>query len=466
LRGFVYLKELNPSEPFFRQALGCVLFRQQKCLAALQEFLYGLSLVPRDRELVDLTLRFVCGLALYPAAVKIARHYERIGGDTKDFLPRGYVVLARAVTAALATSIVECREEDLSEEATEPIEELDLPARPWLATPAESASPEDALGTARIFISYRHSGAMNFAERLERALKGSYPSMHVFRDETWIRAGHDYVDRLREEIDTADIFIALIDRNWAQRFRDTDDVLGREVARALEQDRKIIPVLLEDAQMPEEGYLPDALKQLRRLHALRLTWSGLAEGISLLQVEMAHLFEDLQRDRRFAMAQLEKLAGLKERDPAAAAPHIARLVDLVPKYVPGKSEHGEGVPMENVELAGAWECTATVLNARLKLSFTLQEQDQRPFSGEYCITPVGLLSFWKIKREGIEGRWMPVEDVEKKLLLGLVLDGLKSGKPFKWVIPIHRRLGVGFVGTDQQGIVHRSRNVRPQPRGL
>ena len=46
LRGFTYLKSINPSDPYFRNIIGSILSQQGKTNEALQEFLYGVYLEP------------------------------------------------------------------------------------------------------------------------------------------------------------------------------------------------------------------------------------------------------------------------------------------------------------------------------------------------------------------------------------------------------------------------------------
>jgi hypothetical protein len=466
LKGFTYLKGLNPKEAFFRLALGSILLGQGKRLPALQESLYGHSLAPSNADLTVLALRCVCGFALFPAALEIVRHYEKTHPQERDQRISTWGVLARAVTAALAARMSNCTPEDFSAEATDVIDELEVPPRPWLTVAPPSAQSEDVLSSARVFISYRHSGGLDFAEHLERTLKGAYPSMRVFRDETWIKPGHDYVNQLRDEIDTTDVVLALVDQQWAKRFRDPGDVLRREIARAFEHNRKIIPLLLDQAEMPKESDLPTELLAFARLDGIRITANAFSQDVALLQVELSRVLTEKRQEEKAVSREIERVLALKEHDPEAAKRIIERWADAFPKYVPGKSLQGEGVPTENVPLAGQWECTATLPRAQLKLTFLAEDTDQRPFSGEWCITPLGFMSFVKVQREEIRGTWMPVEDVEQNLLLGIFLDGLKSGQPFKFTIPIHRRLGNELVGTDAQGITYSSRNARPAPRRL
>lgn len=101
LQGFMHLKELNPKDAYFRNMLGSILLQREKPLPALQEYLYGLSLDPGEVNLIKNTLQCLCGLALFPAAVEVARHYEKIGGDPKEPMIRPWAALARAATAAV-----------------------------------------------------------------------------------------------------------------------------------------------------------------------------------------------------------------------------------------------------------------------------------------------------------------------------------------------------------------------------
>ncbi len=47
-----------------------------------------------------------------------------------------------------------------------------------------------------------------------------------------------------------------------------------------------------------------------------------------------------------------------------------------------------------------------MLDKQVKLTFMADETDEgNTFSGELCTTPVGILSFSKIKQEEIKGEW-------------------------------------------------------------
>lgn len=274
------------------------------------------------------------------------------------------------------------------------------------------------------------------AQRLERTLKETYPSIHVFRDESGLVPGSQYLDRLREEVDAADLVLVLADDNrtggsgLASRLHDPRNVLRREIERAFHSKASTIPVLLEDAQMPSRNDLPDVVGESRGLHAQRLkddsysTWYG----------------------------------RLLKENPERLGAAIKPLLEQAQKYMPGESAQGEGVPLASVSLEGGWECEAVGPTSEVSLRFSTQGTADAPFRGEVRARGVGVAT--------IKGTWMPIIDPAKALLLGLVLDGLWNGAGFKLDIPIHRRLGGLLVGTDSTGVTYSSRNVDPRRKGF
>lgn len=473
LKGFTYLKELNPFDAYFRNVLGLILLQQEKPLPALQEFLFGLSMDPGEVKLTANTLRCLCGLALFPAAVEVARHYESIGGYPAEPLIQPWASLARASSAAVALKMLQCTLEDVSPSAADLIDEFEILDRAWLVKPKSSAAPENLLYNTRIFISYRHSGGLDYAEHLEQALKGAYPSMHVFRDQSFLVPGQDFVDQLREEIDKTDVFLALIDKNWIggkgkmSRLHNRKDILRREVARAFNKDVIVIPVLLDGSRMPNRSDLPDELNTFSQLHAQNLSESGFDNDFGLLQSAMIRLLTTKKLEEQAIDQKLQELEKTMEEDPEAAEDILKSGIEQLEKYMPGKSVHGEGVPLSSVEFEGLWQCTIMGPGGEMTIQFTTEGTKGRPFQGELQYKERNLLGVHNMDREEIKGAWMPVIDTDKEdLLLGIFLDGLKSGEIFKLNIPFHRRLGKDLVGTDSDGMTYSSRNVEPRIKGF
>ena len=56
----------------------------------------------------------------------------------------------------------------------------------------------------------------------------------------------------------------------SRRLEDPADFVRREIALALELDKRVIPVLFDDTPVPPPGRLPEALQSLSRRDALTL----------------------------------------------------------------------------------------------------------------------------------------------------------------------------------------------------
>ena len=84
-----------------------------------------------------------------------------------------------------------------------------------------------------IFISYRRDDDPSFAGRLSDRLKSAFTPDHVFMDVDGIEPGADFVDVLKERLDSCAALLAIMGRNWLvasrRRLDATDDfVLKRE----------------------------------------------------------------------------------------------------------------------------------------------------------------------------------------------------------------------------------------------
>ena len=103
---------------------------------------------------------------------------------------------------------------------------------------------------------------------------------------------------------------------------------------------------------------------------------------------------------------------------------------------------------------GVWECTATAPAWQIALRFEAERSPGSPFTGEFAVTRGAPET-----PEEIRGTWVVVLDLESKLLLGLILDGVKSGTEFKLRIPFDRQAGNDLIGIDPQGVTYVSRNL-------
>src|SRR6476646_6329062 len=131
---------------------------------------------------------------------------------------------------------------------------------------------------SRIFISYRRTDTSAYAGRLYDQLNATFPGQ-VFMDVDTLEPGIDFVQRIEESVDSADVLIAVIGRGWAsavdeegrRRLDQPDDFVRLEVAEALDRAIRVIPVLVGGAAMPEADELPPDLAPLARRNGLTLT---------------------------------------------------------------------------------------------------------------------------------------------------------------------------------------------------
>ena len=121
---------------------------------------------------------------------------------------------------------------------------------------------------ARFFISYRKRDTGADAELIAKSLSDA--EHIVFLDRQGIHPGDDYVDRIRGSLSQSHVVLALVGKHWAvddegrRRLYENNDWVRREMAIALERERRIVPVFFDGLrQFPAE--LPDELAPLARV---------------------------------------------------------------------------------------------------------------------------------------------------------------------------------------------------------
>ena len=124
---------------------------------------------------------------------------------------------------------------------------------------------------SRIFISYRRQDSALMTGRIYDRLENVFGGNRVFRDIDDINAGEDFRAKLAKEIDSCDILLVMIGPKWEnitdakgnRRLDDPNDFVRLEVEAGLKRkDKIVIPVLVENAQMPNSATLPESLHEL------------------------------------------------------------------------------------------------------------------------------------------------------------------------------------------------------------
>jgi TIR domain len=129
-----------------------------------------------------------------------------------------------------------------------------------------------------IFISYRRDDSGGRAGRIFDRVSLTYGRDRVFMDVDSIRPGVDFADYIDEALEGCTVLLAVIGPNWldarnpdgTERLGDPHDFVRLEVATALRRGITVIPVLVDDAPVPETRRLPEDLQGLTRRAALRV----------------------------------------------------------------------------------------------------------------------------------------------------------------------------------------------------
>jgi hypothetical protein len=183
--------------------------------------------------------------------------------------------------------------------------------------------------TGKIFIIYRPGDDAGHTGRLFDCLHDVFPSEQLFLDVDNIAPGLDFVRVLNERVADCDIVLAVIGKGWLdsrdtagnRRLEDPDDFVRIEITSALNQGKRVIPVLVGDAQMPHPENLPEELRPLTRRNAVRLTHERFrADTQGLIKAIQQGLAEiDAQRKAEVEAARRAREEEQRQRQQAEVA---------------------------------------------------------------------------------------------------------------------------------------------------
>jgi hypothetical protein len=147
----------------------------------------------------------------------------------------------------------------------------------------------------KIFLSYRRSETAQLAGRLAASLNQMRDVESVFHDVKAIRIGSRFRVDIDRELATATHVLVLIGSEWAtvknaqgrRRLFEPGDHVCHEVATALmRRNCTVVPILLDDAQMPAGEDLPMALQELPRINAYSFRVSKYEVDLEVFMTEL------------------------------------------------------------------------------------------------------------------------------------------------------------------------------------
>ena len=181
----------------------------------------------------------------------------------------------------------------------------------------------------KIVLSYRREDSRTMTSWLHEKLVERYGKDNVFRDINSIQPTENFRKRIGRALKDCDFVVAVIGPGWRgqtadgqSRIVNNNDWVRVEVETALQLDIPLLPVLVEDAEMPDPEDLPPSLREITEINALPI-----ASGGSRFYEDLDRLFATIDRvlGSEPPAAPQEKALG-----PAAGAPAASDTVTPTP----------------------------------------------------------------------------------------------------------------------------------------
>jgi hypothetical protein len=130
-----------------------------------------------------------------------------------------------------------------------------------------------------VFINYRRGETAGEARALFNELTQTLGRDSVFMDVDTIALGRDFRQVVRERVETCDLMLALVGRDWVssanpagrRRLDDANDFVRIEIEAALKRNIPLTPVLVQGAQMPSPEELPETIREFAYRNGFELS---------------------------------------------------------------------------------------------------------------------------------------------------------------------------------------------------
>jgi hypothetical protein len=146
-----------------------------------------------------------------------------------------------------------------------------------------------------IFINYRAEDSHTAASLIDNALAARFGYHHVVLDCRSVPIGTDFARELLTRLRACSILLAVIGPRWLtttdeagrRRIDDPEDWTRLEIANALRWGLRVVPVLLDGAELPREQLLPTDIAELGRRQYLPLRRRYIQIDLSVLTARIA-----------------------------------------------------------------------------------------------------------------------------------------------------------------------------------
>lgn len=132
-----------------------------------------------------------------------------------------------------------------------------------IATPTEGG----------IFVCYRHEDSTWQSKAIADRLKEAFGTRRVFKDVDSIGLGARFKEDIQKQIRISRVVLVVIGSRWLDSVngrRNRDDFVQFEIAEALANDVRVLPLLVDATPMPSAAALPEQIRELAARNAFEV----------------------------------------------------------------------------------------------------------------------------------------------------------------------------------------------------
>ena len=258
----------------------------------------------------------------------------------------------------------------------------------------------------KIFINYRRGDDPGFTQALYLRLEQEFQASDLFMDiEGHIKPGDDFVAVLNSQVGACDVLLAVIGPRWAElmtaRASDPDDFVAIEIKAAIDQGKRVIPVLVGGATMPRADTLPEPIRPLARRNAVGLRPERFKADCQGLVTALKE---------RLASAERERLARTDTERVAAEAERQKRETDEAAR-IAAAEERGQ-----QRAVAGLSPAEVRKAEELANWDFIKEQDDMQALRDHLARFPRGVTSLYaQTKLEELVWDGLPIEPTEAQL---------------------------------------------------
>jgi hypothetical protein len=178
-----------------------------------------------------------------------------------------------------------------------------------------------------IFITYRRDDASGYVHAIRDRLVTRFGSDQIFMDIDSIEPGLDFVEVIENSVASCYVVLLLIGKRWQPgRLQDDRDFVRLELLAALERKIRVVPVLLEGAQMPSAEELSPVLAALSRRQAFELSNRHFSDDLNELVALLERIVNEQEVKKEVGpLPQVETKNSLGQLPPASGPAAVTSL---------------------------------------------------------------------------------------------------------------------------------------------